>query len=304
MSKMKISCCWLYAISKYGYPPSLEDTKKVIKEIGELGFKYFELEGVGNQGMKMVYDHRQEIKEVCLENQVEVINFCPILPDIASVDEKKRAEAFKAFELGLEVANFFDAETVQTDSFLPPLKFRGETPYKDALKYGKQFEIEVDNNYDYNEHWEIIVDSYRKCAELAAEAGLKFCLEPRVGELVSNTDAYLRLADYVNNSNFGMVLDTAHQHAQKEILPFSVDKVGKQIFYLHVADNDGKTNEHLACGRGNIYFKGIFQALKKHDFDGYVAIDVGNVDNIDEQYLESVSYLKDIFKELEIDYDI
>src|SRR5690554_4038458 len=157
MGKMKISCCWLYAISKYGYPPSLEDTKKVIKEISDLGFKYFELEGVGNQGMQMIYDYREEIKEVSLENQVKVINFCPILPDIVSLDQKKRSEAFKVFKLGIEVATYFEAETIQTDSFLPPLKFRGETPYKDALKYGEQFEIEVDPDYDYNKHWEIII---------------------------------------------------------------------------------------------------------------------------------------------------
>lgn len=304
MSKMKISCCWLYAISKYGYPPSLDDTKKVIKEIAALGFRYFELEGVKNDGMKMIYDHKEELKEICDQYGVKVINFCPILPDIASMDPGKRAAALEAYKLGLDVAEFFGAETVQTDSFVPPLKFKGDTPYKEALKYGVQFEIEVDPDYDYQAHWKIIVDSYRQCTELAAERGLRFCLEPRVGELISNTDAYLRLADHVNNPNFGMVLDTAHQHAQKEILPFSVEKVAGQIFYLHVADNDGKINDHLACGRGTVDFRGIFEALKKHGFDGYVAIDVGNVEDIDEQYLESVGYLKRLFAELGIEYEM
>jgi hypothetical protein len=43
---MKISCCWLYAISKYGYPPSLEDTFKVLGEMRDMGFTSVELEGV------------------------------------------------------------------------------------------------------------------------------------------------------------------------------------------------------------------------------------------------------------------
>jgi len=65
MGKMKISCCWLYAISKYGYPPSLEDTKKVLGEMKDLGFKYVELEGVRNEGMKMIYDNREELLSLC-----------------------------------------------------------------------------------------------------------------------------------------------------------------------------------------------------------------------------------------------
>jgi len=304
MGKMKISCCWLYAISKYGYPPSIDDTKKALREMKELGFKYVELEGVKNEGMKMIFDHKEELKGICDALGLKVINFCPILPDIASMDAEKRKMAFEAFHLGVKTALYFGAETVQTDSFVPPLKFKGEVPYKDALKYGRSFEVEIDPEYDWEKHWEIIVDSYRRCTEIAADAGLEFCLEPRVGELISNTDAFLRLSDAIDNSNFGIVLDTAHQHAQKEILPFSVEKLGNKIFYLHVADNDGRINEHFACGRGNIDFEGIFTALKKHDFKGYVAIDVGNVDDIDKQYLESVKYLESLLKKLDIDYEI
>ena len=34
---MEISCCWIYAISKYGYPPRMADTYKVIKEMAGMG---------------------------------------------------------------------------------------------------------------------------------------------------------------------------------------------------------------------------------------------------------------------------
>ena len=91
-----------------------------------------------------------------------------------------------------------------------------------------------------------LVDAFGRCFDIAAEAGLKFCLEPRVGEQIANTDALLRLIDACGRPNFGAVLDTAHLHAQKEILPLSVEKLGKRIFYLHVADNDGMKNDHWA----------------------------------------------------------
>jgi D-psicose/D-tagatose/L-ribulose 3-epimerase len=113
-----------------------------------------------------------------------------------------------------------------------------------------------------------------------------------VGEIVSNTDGLLRLMDAVDNEIFGAVLDTGHQHAQKEILPLSVEKLGGRIHYLHVSDNDGQTNQHLALGRGTVDWDGIFLALKKHGFSGYVAVDVGRVPDLDAQVRESKAFLE------------
>ena len=129
-------------------------------------------------------------------------------------------------------------------------------------------------------------------AREAKKARLRFCVEPRVGELLSNTDAILRMMDAVRNENFGAVLDTAHLNAQKEILALSVEKLGKRIFYVHAADNDGRTNDHVATGRGTVDWDGVFQGLKKHRFSGYLAIDVGMVPDLDVQYRESFEYLK------------
>lgn len=52
---MKICCCWLYAISKYGYPPTIAKTYRVIREMAGMGFKYIELEGVREKNMAEVY---------------------------------------------------------------------------------------------------------------------------------------------------------------------------------------------------------------------------------------------------------
>jgi sugar phosphate isomerase/epimerase len=98
----------------------------------------------------------------------------------------------------------------------------------------------------------------------------------------------------------GAAFDTAHQHAQKEILPLSVEKLRDRIFYLHVADNDGCVNEHLALGRGTIDWEGVFTALKKHKFDGAVAVDVGHVPDLKEQYVESRRYLERLAERLAI----
>lgn len=297
---MKISCCWLYAISKYGYPPRMENVFKALKEMADMGFEYVELEGVREENLKEVYSNREKIKDHCENLGVKIINFCPIIPDIVRLDDDKRGKARDLFMLAIDIAKYFDCETIQTDSYTPPLEFIGEAPYKESISYGKQYKVKIDPDFSWERLWDVLVDSFRFASETAKEAGLKFCLEPRVGEIISNTDAILRLMDHVKSDNFGAVLDTGHQNAQKEILPLSVEKLGNRIFYLHVSDNDGKINEHLPLGKGNIDWEGIFLALKKHNYQGYVAIDIGNVPDIEKAYMDSKRFLEDLGKRIGI----
>jgi sugar phosphate isomerase/epimerase len=295
---MKISCCWLYAISKYGYPPAIENLFKALTEMAEMGFKYVELEGVREENLMAVYKNREEIKRHCDRLKIKVINFCPVIPDIVSLDEDKREKAKELFNVGIELAKYFECETIQIDSFTPPLEFLGDTPYKESISFGKHFKIKIDPEFDWDRLWNVLVDSFKFTSKLAKEAGLKFCLEPRVGELISNTDAILRLMDWVKMDNFGAVLDTGHLNAQKELVPLSVEKLKDKISFLHVSDNDGKTNDHLPLGKGNIDWEGLFLTLKKHNYQGYVAIDIGNVPDIENAYIGSKKFLEELSKNL------
>jgi sugar phosphate isomerase/epimerase len=289
---VKISCCWLYAITKYGYPPSLPDTFRVLGERNALGFENVELEGVRRDNLMAVYKQRGALKEYCDGEGLKVINFCPVLPGSVSLNRKEREESRSLFKRGIEIAKFFGCATIQGDSFTPPLRFRGDSPYKDSISYGKHFTVEIDPTFEWQRQWDAMVESFSFMTQEAKKAGLRFCVEPRVGELLSNTDAILRMMDAVNDDNFGAVLDTAHLNAEKEILALSVEKLGKRIFYVHAADNDGNVNDHVATGRGTVDWDGVFEGLKKHGFSGYLAIDVGMVPDIDAQYRESFEFLK------------
>ena len=302
---IKISCCWLYAISKYGYPVAVRDIPKALKEMAALGFRYVELEGASADGNLLeLYEQRQSVKDLCAELGLQVVNFCPVIPELVSLDAGERERARELFKVAVELAVFFGCSTIQIDSYTPPLRFIGDQPYKEMLDYGIQFRIAVDPQFRWAEQWQVLVDAFRFCAAEAANAGLPFCLEPRVGEIISNTDALLRLMDHVGAPNFGAVLDTAHQHAQKEILPLSVEKLGDRIMYLHVADNDGLVNEHKALGEGTVDWEGIFTALKKHGFDGYVAIDIGRLDDMDDAMRRSIAYLKALLPRLGIAFEM
>jgi sugar phosphate isomerase/epimerase len=297
---MKISCCWLFAISKYGYPPSLPDTHRALKEMAALGFTHVELEGVREENLRAVYEARQELKARCDGLGLTVVNFCPVLPDLVHPEKDKRVHALDLFKLAVEAATFFGCETVQADSFTPPVTFVGDAPYAEAVKFDQRYQVKVDPDFRWDALWGWLTDSMGACADEADRAGLKFCLEPRVGEIISNTDALLRLMEAVDSDNFGAVLDTGHLNAQKEILPLSVEKLGSRIHYVHASDNDGKTNQHLAPGKGTVDWDGVFAALKKHGFSGYVAVDVGNVPDLDAQYKQSKAFLESLAVRLDV----
>src|SRR5579859_3549225 len=130
---MKISCCWLYAITKYSYPPSLENTFRVLGEMKALGFEFVELEGVRRENLLAVYEKRNELKKFCDDQGLRVINFCPVLPQSVSLNRKERDASWDLFKRGIEIAEFFDCATIQADSFTPPLRFRGDSPYKASV---------------------------------------------------------------------------------------------------------------------------------------------------------------------------
>ncbi len=297
---MKVACCWLYGISKYGYPPSIADTFQALENMAELGFTNVELEGVRKENLLAVHSERAALRSHCERLGLRIVNFCPVLPSTVSLDEQERNEGLDLFEAGLECATFFGCDTIQLDSFVPPLRFKGETPYKEAIKFARPFQVEIDPTFRWEKQWDVLVNTVKHCAGRARESGLILTMEPRVGELVSNTDAMLRLMDHVADDNFYAVFDTGHQNAQKEILPLSVEKLGGRIKYVHASDNDSRTNEHLSLGEGTIDWEGLFVSLAKHSFDGYVAIDIGGVEHLDEAYRESKKFLEELASRLGI----
>src|SRR2546425_3764765 len=137
---MKISCCWLYAITKYGYPPSLDDMVRALSDMKALGFKNVELEGVRRDNLLAVYAKRHELKKFCDGEGLRVINFCPVLPGSVSLNRKERRESWDLFKRAIEIATLFGCRTIQGDSFTPPLKFRGDSPYKRSEEHTSELQ--------------------------------------------------------------------------------------------------------------------------------------------------------------------
>ncbi len=289
---MRINCCWLYAISKFGYPPSIPETHRALEDMAALGFDAAELEGVREENLRAVAAARSELRARCAGLGMRIVNFCPVLPDLVSPEPAKRRLALDLFRLGAELAVYFESPLIQIDSYTPPIEFVAHRPYGNAIEFQRQFDVRIPTAFSWDHAWNVLVESVRACAAIARSAGLRLALEPRVGETVSTSDGLLRLIDHVADPSFGAVFDTGHLNAQKEILPLSVEKLGSRIFYVHASDNDGRDNLHLAPGRGGVDWDALIRGLRRHGFAGCVGIDIGGVSDLDGQYREGLAFIR------------
>lgn len=117
-----------------------------------------------------------------------------------------------------------------------------------------QFEPEsrwVDRNVEY---WKGEIGRWE-------ELGVRVVLE----NLVERTpDLMIRLIDRVNSRALGLCMDVGHVNVFSAMPPLEwVEDMGSRLWYVHVHDNDGKADQHLAVGRGTIAFPDFFDALKR-----------------------------------------
>lgn len=289
---MKISCCWMYAIGKYGFPPSLDNMLRAIQEMAGLGFEYVELEGVGFDNLQAVIDNRDRLRQALRAARVQLANFAIILPEMISADEPLAERAMAVFEQGVKTAVYLGSRRVWIDSYFPPVEVVSGARMTDEITFGQQYRIRIPEGFCWAEFWDRFVRVVKRSNRIAKENGAELLVEPRVGEVTPNCDALLRLIEAVDDDNFGVILDTAHQHAQKELLPLSVEKLGRRIRYVHVADNDGLVNRHLQPGAGNIDWEEVFRALKRQGYDGFYAIDLEKMPELEKRFVESKQFLE------------
>jgi sugar phosphate isomerase/epimerase len=289
---MKIVCCWMFAIGKYGFPPSLPDMLKAIPEMAALGFEYVELEGVGFENLRAVIDHREQFRDALQAAGVKLSNFAIILPEVVSEDPAIAEPALAAFTEGVRTAAYLGSPNVWVDSYFPPVEVVSGTLMTEAIVFGQQPRIRIPDGFNWPCFWEHYVRVMKRCTQIAREHGVQLLVEPRVGELTSNSEALLRLLDAVGDDNLGVILDTAHQHAQKEMLPLSVEKLGRHIRYVHVADNDGTVNRHFEPGEGTIDWEEVILALKRQGFDGYYAVDLEQLPDLEACFVRGKQFLE------------
>lgn len=299
---MKLSVTYLYAIFRYGYPPSIEDDFRALAEIERMGFHYLEMEGLGAEKTEEVWRHRHELRKRLDGHGIRVHNFCAVDPDLVSLDDSKRMAAYERFRRTAELGVYLGAETLHLASYAPPVEYIDQPPYQvgDDYAFRDRFRLRIPEDFSWRRVWDVLVESCRHAASVAAEHERTIIMEPRVGEVICSVDSLLRLISDVGRPNFKANFDTGHFSAQRESIPLALTKLEGQFANIHVSDNDPRDTHHLPVGEGSIDWREFFRVLKKQNYTGYLGLDLGGREEIERDLRQSREHLNQFARAEEI----
>ena len=111
------------------------------------------------------------------------------------------------------------------------------------------------------------------------------------GGVICSVDSMVRLIADVGRKNFRANCDAAHFCAQRENVPLALMKLEDRYANIHTADNDCATADHLALRDGIIDWVEFFGILKRQGYEGYLGLDLGSSDSMEQDLLKSLAYI-------------
>jgi len=296
-----ITCCYLYIITKYGYPPPAGNSIQYIREMKDLGFKSIELEGIRKEHLLEVYEQKQKIKDELTPSGIKVPYFCAVLPGLSSADKEERRINLELFQKGCEIAGLIEAKGILDNAPLPPYQFPADIPVVRHYNEDVLMAAKFPQHLIWDQYWSDLVKTYQDACDIAADHGLTYQMHPCLGVMSASTDAFLYFAQAVNRPNLRFNLDTANQFFGKDNLMLSLIRLKDYIDYIHISDNRGHKVEHLVPGEGKINWDNFFSTLNSINFKGHIGIDVGGpesgIQNLDEAYITTATWLEKRFKD-------
>lgn len=142
----------------------------------------------------------------------------------------------------------------------------------------------------------INTEHYARLCDYAKEIGVTVCLEnmPFPNLPLAHVSQILSFVDSLGKKNLKVCLDTGHANVCGMKIDEAIRMLGDRLAVFHIHDNNGKSDQHLMPGLGNIDFRGMGAALAEIGFDGVLSSEahVGN-DAPDEEFRKNAKAMAD-----------
>lgn len=139
--------------------------------------------------------------------------------------------------------------------------------------------------YSREKSLEANLEMYTRHVELAKKHNVGICTEnifegQKSRRFGAAPEEIVELYDAVGEpESFGICWDTGHGHMTDVDQPAALRLIGKRLKALHVADNFGQKDDHLAPYFGTIEWEPIMKALKDIEYAGDFTFEIHNFTN-------------------------
>ena len=180
--------------------------------------------------------------------------------NIAALQDKSRLNSLKQIKDSINLANKINAEAVVIHPGLAPF---------------------LANKYFLDKVYERANNSIKELGEYGRDLGVLATIENMPtfdGMLYNNMED---LHNLLTSLDMSMTLDIGHANHSG----YSPDQmIFDSIKHIHIHDNFGDEDAHLALGEGSIELKYIVNNLEEKNYDGIYIIEVNDYDSIKKSY--------------------
>lgn len=130
---------------------------------------------------------------------------------------------------------------------------------------------EEKHSYKWNEWLSLSVETWSELIEIASSSGTRVMFENTYEKL---PDIHLQLFEELQGLDIGFCLDVGHLMAYAgSTWQVWLDKLQPWLGQIHLHDNDGERDDHIAIGQGIFNFEELFNHLHKNNLSPLITLE-------------------------------
>ncbi|MCH2207141.1 MAG: sugar phosphate isomerase/epimerase [Lentisphaerales bacterium] len=272
---------WAYTIGPYGDKPVDFDT--VCEKLSKLGFDAVELGSFAPHPNPDDLDTKEKRQDAVEKLKTYGLEFSGIAANLWGeqlINTNDTSKYIAEFERNCEFSVDMGIKTERVDTVQGPTIFK-------------------DENIDQDKAMQQVIDTWKQCADIAAQYDLKVTWEGEPGFAFNKPSEIVKILEAMKEkSNFGYLYDTCHaqmiavvgarQEGEKEVFDNQLEflkLVGPYINHVHLIDSDNtchkdengedETSSHPPFGLGVLDFDKVVPAIMGyHSYDNYWTVDL------------------------------
>lgn len=171
--------------------------------------------------------------------------------NLCSLDPREQADALVYFKKAITVCEQIDAPRMLLVADHPGY----EVPKEDS--------------------WNQFIENMKELGAYAKEYGVILVVEsltPMESPVVTTSDDCAAVIRETGLPNIEAMMDVVPPHIAYEPYSSYFDKLGNKMNYIHICNNDGRTDAHLRLDTGELPVEDMLRLFKEQKYDGYVTL--------------------------------